>query len=108
MNKFKLFTLVFSLLSVFLLPSCVIEVNDDDVDAYFTTEYSEYKVGETIYFDNHSHNADECEWDFDDGYRSDVYHPEHYYTRPGTYRVELCVRNGFHHSDYSKILYIYE
>lgn len=89
MRKTKLF-LFLALATLFVMPSCE---DDGQIHANFSTEYDDYEVGETIFFDNHSTHFDDCYWDFDDGYYSDRFNPEHYYTEAGTYRVKLKVYN---------------
>ena len=108
MNKTKLFLLL-ALCSLFVMPSCIINCeDDDDVSAFFTTDYNEYAVGETVYFDNRSHHANNCWWDFDDGYTSDRYNPEHYFSEPGTYLVRLKAYNDGDVDEYTKKIYIHK
>ncbi|MCK9562588.1 MAG: PKD domain-containing protein [Bacteroidales bacterium] len=46
-----------------------------------------------VQFSNTSENALEFEWDFGDGSFSTEEHPQHVYTEPGTYVVQLTARN---------------
>lgn len=76
-----------------LFASCEREhkpVANFDISKYFAVP------GEEIYFNNQSHYAGRCEWDFGDGTTSLEFNPSHHYTTEGTFRVRLAVYNdGF-------------
>lgn len=102
--KKKFLFMLMAIVAIFAMPSC-----DDshDLDAYFTTEYDEYEVGEVIYFENQSSHAESYYWEFDDGYFSDRANPEHYYTEPGTYTIWLTVYCDDESDDFKKVIRIY-
>jgi hypothetical protein len=71
-----------------LLYSC----NDDpDPHADFRVSATLVEVNENIRFTNTSLNAMDVEWDFGDGFVSNVYNPVHFYDKPGVYEVRLTV-----------------
>ncbi len=104
MKNFKFFALMAAMSAMFAFSSCS---DDFDLDAYFVTEFDEYEVGEIIYFDNYSRNAESCYWDFGDRYYTDLWEPEHYYTEPGTYTVWLTVYEDEEEDDFKKVIRIY-
>ena len=55
-------------------------------------DYAVYKNGVT--FTNKSKGASRYLWNFGDGNTSTLKHPEHIYSQPGSYKVELTVKNG--------------
>jgi hypothetical protein len=57
--------------------------------ASFSTENAEPEVGQEVYFDNGSQNADDYEWDFGDGYISYEVNPVHIYAGTGSFDVTL-------------------
>lgn len=57
--------------------------------ASFTVETTEPEVGQKVYFDNGSENADQYEWDFGDGFISNDVNPMHIYTGTGSFDVTL-------------------
>lgn len=73
-------TLLFSL----ILLSC-----ESHPDAFFTADTSTPVVGQEVFFSNASHNADRFEWDFGDGYISNIKHPSHVYNATGSFEVKM-------------------
>lgn len=67
-----------------VLSSCSYEPH-----ASFNASTSVALVGETVYFDNDSYNADYYEWDFGDGTFSNNYNAHHTYIEAGYYTVTL-------------------
>jgi FOG: PKD repeat len=57
--------------------------------AYFTIDIAEPEVGQDVYFNNGSENANEYEWDFGDGYISNEVNPVHVFTGSGTFDITL-------------------
>lgn len=53
-------------------------------------DYAVYKNGVT--FTNKSKGASRYLWNFGDGNTSTLKHPEHIYSQPGSYKVELTVK----------------
>lgn len=78
-----------------ILGSCVRYPRAD-----FYTAYSVYEEFEDIYFQNNSRDYDYVEWDFGDGYYSDLPNPVHHYDNAGVYRVTLTAYGENGHSDY--------
>lgn len=80
-------TLLFSL----ILISC-----EPHPDAYFTADTDTPVVGQEVFFSNASHNADRFEWDFGDGYISNVKHPSHVFNATGSFEVTMTAisKNG--------------
>lgn len=78
----KIFYLVL-LLPVFLF-SCT-----KDPEAGFFIELDKPKIGQEIFFNNTSQNAETFEWDFGDGYISTDKHPVYKYRLTGTYDITL-------------------
>ena len=58
-------------------------------EAQFYVDTIEPEVGQEVYFNNNSNNANRFEWDFGDGYISYDASPSHIYTATGTYEVTL-------------------
>lgn len=73
-----------SFIITIILSSCEISP-----DAFFTVDKVNAYIGEEIYFTNDSYNSVDYEWDFGDGYISNVVHPVHSYSASGTYEVSL-------------------
>jgi PKD repeat protein len=67
--------------------------------AHFTTDTSEPEVGQNVYFDNGSKNADSYEWDFGDGYISYEVNPVHVFTGSGTFDVTLTAKSNSGYTD---------
>jgi PKD repeat protein len=67
-----------------LLYSC-----ESTPSAHFFTDTSEPEVGQTVIFNNDSHNARDFEWDFGDGYISNESNPSHVFTASGPVTVKL-------------------
>src|SRR5690606_12799168 len=63
----------------------------------------EPEVGQDVIFYNESHNAVEFEWDFGDGFISNVANPVHVFTGTGTFEVLLTVYSGSGLSDKASI-----
>jgi PKD repeat protein len=55
----------------------------------FSTEYTEYEIGEDVYFRNCSTMAQKFVWDFGDGFISEAFEPTYVFTKPGLYNVKL-------------------
>ncbi|MGC9342943.1 MAG: Kelch repeat-containing protein, partial [Bacteroidales bacterium] len=51
------------------------------------------RIGDTIYFQNTSENANSFEWNFGDGHSSIEENPDHFYTANDIYNVTLKVSN---------------
>ena len=62
--------------------------------AHFTADTTEPEVGQNVYFDNGSKNADSYEWDFGDGYISYEVNPVHVFTGSGTFDVTLTAKSN--------------
>jgi hypothetical protein len=88
-------SLIFSL---FLL-SC-----EKTPEASFFTDTETPVVGQEVFFNNESHNAERFEWDFGDGYISSEKHPSHVFNATGSYEVSLTAisKNGL--EDNAKML----
>jgi hypothetical protein len=67
--------------------------------ASFSIDTNDAVVGQAISFINTSHNGDDYEWDFGDGYMSNDRSPVHTYTSTGSFNVVLTVSSGGGHSD---------
>jgi N-acetylneuraminic acid mutarotase len=62
--------------------------------ASFTVSKEIARIGDTIYFQNTSENANSIEWDFGDGHSSIEENPSHFYTANDSYNVTLKVSNN--------------
>ena len=71
-----------------LLPVILFSCTKDPEAAFFI-ELDKPKVGQEIFFNNTSQNAETFEWDFGDGYISTDTHPVYKYSLTGTYDVTL-------------------
>lgn len=72
--------------------------------ARFTVSDYVVEVNQDIFFSNTSINADYFEWDFGDGYVTNLASPAHYYDYPGTYTVTLTAFfDGLAHTTYQTI-----
>jgi PKD repeat protein len=60
-----------------------------DPVADFIFSPSDPLVGEDVYFENLSYDADAFQWEFDDGSGSPAFNPVHAFMTPGTYNVTL-------------------
>jgi PKD repeat protein len=60
-------------------------------EAHFFSDVLEPEVGQEVFFTNDSHNANEFEWDFGDGYISNAENPSHIFTGTGSFEVMLTV-----------------
>jgi PKD repeat protein len=87
-------TLYLSLILTLSLFSCKLAPR-----AHFTTDTPEPEVGQNVYFDNGSKNADSYEWDFGDGYISNEVNPVHVFTGSGTFDVTLTATSNSGLSD---------
>jgi PKD repeat protein len=67
--------------------------------ASFSTDTSEPEVGQDVYFDNNSKNADDYEWDFGDGFSSFEANPVHVFMGTGTFTVSLTAKSHNGYSD---------
>lgn len=73
---------------MFILPVMLISC-EMNPHAFFSADPGNPVVGEEVWFTNESDNATRFEWDFGDGFISDVMHPVHVYYASGTYQVSL-------------------
>jgi hypothetical protein len=80
------------------LPFILISCEKNPV-ASFSTDSNEQVVGQPVYFNNNSQNSDRFEWDFGDGYASQVSSPIHTFTATGSYVVKLTATSKSHLSD---------
>ena len=64
-----------------------------DPVADFAADYRLVEPYEIIHFTNLSDHADYFDWDFGDGYYTDVVHPNHFYDYEGLYTVSLTAFN---------------
>ncbi|MBN1186088.1 MAG: PKD domain-containing protein [Bacteroidales bacterium] len=72
--------------------------------ARFTVSDYVVEIHQKIYFTNNSLNADYFEWDFGDGYVTNVPNPSHNYDFSGTYTVSLTAFfDGLAHTTYQTI-----
>jgi PKD repeat protein len=67
--------------------------------ASFSTDNSEPEVGQDVYFNNNSRNADDFEWDFGDGFISNAVNPVHAFTGSGSFEVKLTASSHNGYSD---------
>jgi PKD repeat protein len=76
--------------SLFLI-SC-----EKNPEASFFTDTETPVVGQEVFFNNESNNAERFEWDFGDGYTSVEKHPSHVFNATGSYEVSLTAisKNG--------------
>jgi PKD repeat protein len=72
-------------------------------EAYFSVDNIEPEVGQEVFFNNESLNADSFEWDFGDGFISNDPNPVHIYTATGTYEVVLTAVSANGQSDQASI-----
>jgi S-formylglutathione hydrolase len=77
-------------------------------DAGFTYSASKYEVGDTIYFQNISTNANTYEWDFGDGSTSIEENPVHIFNQTGKFKVVLKATNKYGSKEASVSLTINE
>jgi hypothetical protein len=80
MKKIFYTSIIFSL----VLFSC-----EKTPEASFFTDTETPVVGQEVFFNNESHNAERFEWDFGDGFTSVEKHPSHVYNATGSYEVSL-------------------
>jgi PKD repeat protein len=73
-----------SLIFALLLLSC-----EKTPEASFYTDTETPVVGQEVFFNNESHNAERFEWDFGDGFTSVDKHPSHVYNATGSFEVSL-------------------
>ena len=62
---------------------------ESNPEAHFYTDTAEPVVGQEVFFNNDSHNADKFEWDFGDGYVSYENSPGHIFNSTGSFEVTL-------------------
>ncbi len=74
--------------AVGLMVSCHVDPYAD-----FYADNTLVEPGESVRFTNASDHADYYEWDFGDGYYSNLIHPTHYYDDEGLYTVSLTAFN---------------
>jgi hypothetical protein len=67
--------------------------------ASFSVDTNDPVVGQPVEFNNLSHNGDKFEWDFGDGYVSNVVNPVHTFTSTGSFDVTLTVTSKGGHTD---------
>lgn len=67
--------------------------------ASFSTDTDSPEVGQSVYFDNNSKNADDFEWDFGDGFVSYEVNPVHTFTGSGSFDVKLKATSHNGYSD---------
>jgi hypothetical protein len=84
MKKIFFLTLVLPL----ILLSC-----SKDPEADFYIEIDKATIGQEVFFNNTSQNAETFEWDFGDGYISTEKHPVYKYNLTGSYEVTLTAYN---------------
>ncbi len=63
-------------------------------ESLFSVDNTQPEVGQTVFFNNNSHNGDRFDWDFGDGYISTDRNPTHEFTATGSYEVTLTVSSG--------------
>jgi PKD repeat protein len=61
--------------------------------AAFTADNTSPEVGQEVYFNNGSDNADNYEWDFGDGFTSNEENPVHIFTGSGSFDVTLSANS---------------
>ena len=74
----------FTAIAAMMLTSCSIQP-----EAYFYSDKLSVEVGDEVYFTNASNNANDFEWDFDDGTWSDAVNPVHSWSATGVFTVVL-------------------
>lgn len=67
--------------------------------ASFSADTNEPEVGQTVFFNNNSHNGEKFEWDFGDGYMSNDRSPSHTFTATGSFEVRLTAISKSNLSD---------
>jgi PKD repeat protein len=67
--------------------------------ASFSADTNEPEVGQTVFFNNNSHNGEKFEWDFGDGYMSNDRSPSHTFTATGSFEVRLTATSKSNLSD---------
>jgi len=67
--------------------------------ASFSADTNEPEVGQTVFFNNNSHNGEKFEWDFGDGYMSNDRNPSHTFTATGSFEVRLTATSKSNLSD---------
>lgn len=68
-----------------------------DQEADFISSNSTAQIGDTIYFQDNSINANSWEWNFGDGTSSNSQNPFHVYNQSGIYNVILTINKGCHY-----------
>ena len=84
--------LMISIASLFFLISCS-KNKGDPPKASYSVSSNIARIGDTIYFQNTSTDADDYEWDFGDGNGSIEENPSHVYAENGNFTVLLKVYN---------------
>lgn len=72
--------------------------------ASFSADTNEPEVGQTVFFNNNSHNGEKFEWDFGDGYMSNDRNPSHTFTATGSFEVRLTAISKSNLSDMSILM----
>ena len=67
--------------------------------ASFSADTNEPEVGQTVFFNNNSHNGEKFEWDFGDGYMSNDRNQSHTFTATGSFEVRLTATSKSNLSD---------
>ncbi len=76
---------------IFLSLSLILFSCHKSPESIFSVDNSAPEVGQTVFFNNNSHNGDSFEWDFGDGFISKESNPTHVFTATGSYEVTLKV-----------------
>ncbi len=89
---------------VFLVLPLILLSCEKSPVASFSIDTNEPVVGQPVAFNNNSHNGNNFEWDFGDGYISHESNPIHTFTSTGTFEVKLTASsNG--HSDMASLTF---
>lgn len=82
---------IFLSASILLITGCVKVL---EPTANFDVSKSFVETNEEIEFYNHSNQATDFEWDFGDGFITNLSNPVHHYSNAGIYTVKLSAFNG--------------
>ncbi len=83
---------------ILIVPLIITSCSVDPIADFFVSR-NLVDVGESVYFTNHSVDADYFEWDFGDGIRVNSFDASHIFTESGEYQVTLFAYNGRHQVD---------